>query len=68
MVSKIGRARIIMGIKIKKTFPLFNTHNAPIEANTKPAKVLPESPKNILAGKKLNLKKANIPPASAIDD
>src|SRR5665648_124313 len=66
-VSKMGRARTIIGIKIKKAFPLFNTHKAPTEANMKPAKVLPESPKNILAGYKLNLKKANMLPARAID-
>jgi len=47
----MGSARTITGTIRNKGFSPFIAHKAPTEANMNPANVLPESPRNIFAGR-----------------
>jgi len=63
-VSNIGTPKISTGITSATTKVVFNTPIIEELAKTKPNSIEPESPKNIEAGKKLNLKKPSRPSQS----
>src|SRR5689334_18348123 len=67
MVSSIGKPNETTGIATATTVEAFDVPASASALSIKPIKRLPESPRKIVAGLKLNLKNPNMAPASASD-